>query len=59
MGLRRRWYGWWYLAIAAGFAILALNGCVVGAPLGRIAMHFTLAAVFLVVALVMFHKPSK
>jgi len=50
--LRTRWYGWWYLAIAAGFALLALNGCFVNAPVSRIVMHCTLAAVFLIVGVI-------
>jgi hypothetical protein len=50
--LRKRWYGWWYLAISAGFALLALNGCLVSAPVSRIAMHCTFAAVFLIVAVI-------
>lgn len=50
--MRERWYGWWYLAIAAGFALLALNGCVVRAPVSRILVHCILAAVFLIVAVI-------
>ena len=54
--MRKRWFGWWYLAIAAGFAVLALNGCVVAAPLSRVMTHFTLAALFLIVGVITLRK---
>ena len=44
--------------IAGGFALLALNGCFVGASLGRIITHCVLATVFLGVGIVVL-RPRK
>jgi len=56
--LRTRLFGWWYLMIAAGFALLALNGCLVAAPVSRIVTHCVVAGVFLVIG-VMTLRPRK
>lgn len=51
--LRTRMYGWWYLAIAGGFALLALGEAIGGASVARIAMHCVLGAAFLVAGIFM------
>ena len=51
--LRTRMYGWWYLAIAAGFALLALGESIGGASVARIVTHCVLGAAFLIAGVFM------
>jgi hypothetical protein len=41
-----RWMGWWYCAIAIGFALLAIEHVVIGDKLWLIGIRFIIAAGF-------------
>jgi hypothetical protein len=45
-----RWLGWWYLAIGAGFSLLAARKLIVGAPAWQALLRFGIAAGFFLLA---------
>ena len=45
-GLRTKFYGWWYLAIAAGYFLLGLNRWIVGGGFWAILLRWGIAAGF-------------
>jgi len=44
--LNSRWMGWWYSAIALGFALLAINRAIVGEKLWLIGVRVVIALGF-------------
>jgi hypothetical protein len=47
---RFRWYGWWYLTIALGFVLLAINRAIVGERAWLVALRLIIAMGFLILA---------
>jgi len=45
--LRTKLFAWWYFAIAAGFALLAINRLLVGERMWLIILRFAIAVGFL------------
>jgi len=45
--LRTKLFAWWYFAIAAGFALLAINRLLVGERMWLIILRFAIALGFL------------
>lgn len=41
-----RWYGWWYLSIALGFALLAARQALIDGSLSGILVRIVIAAGF-------------
>ena len=48
--LRTRLFAWWYFAIAAGFALLAINRWMLGERVGLVVLRLGIAAGFLILA---------
>lgn len=44
--VRARVYGWWYICIGLGFALLGLRYCIARAALFPVALRFVVAAGF-------------
>jgi hypothetical protein len=42
----QRWYGWWYVCIAIGFALLGIDRWLRGERLSLVALRFVIAAGF-------------
>jgi hypothetical protein len=49
-GGRFRWFGWWYAAIAAGFALLAINRALVGEKLWLVGVRVVISLGFALLA---------
>jgi len=45
-GGRFQWFGWWYAAIAAGFALLAINRAMVGEKLWLVCVRVVISLGF-------------
>jgi hypothetical protein len=56
---RNRWYAWWYLAISAGFVLLAINRALYGEKPWLIGLRIVIAAVFAVLAAIEFHARDR
>lgn len=54
MKLHGRWFGWWYLTIAAGFLLLALNRWLRGERLSLVLLRVAIAAGFAVLSMLEF-----
>lgn len=52
---RIRWMGWWYVAIAVGFALLAIDHIVLGDRPWLIGVRVVIAAGFSLLAYMEFH----
>ena len=52
--LSSRWMAWWYLAIALGFTLLAINRAIVGEKLWLIGVRVVIALGFGTLALMAF-----
>jgi len=46
--LRTRLFAWWYFAIAAGFALLAINRWMLGERMFLVVLRFGIAVGFLI-----------
>jgi hypothetical protein len=44
---RKQWFGWWYISIGIGFALLALRNLIAGGRLGGIILRVIIAIGFL------------
>lgn len=47
---RPRWFAWWYLTIAIGFVLLAIQRLIVGGADWLIGLRFVIAAGFFALA---------
>jgi hypothetical protein len=45
---RSQWFGWWYVSIGLGFALLAIRNFIYAAPLGSIVLRAVIAAGFVI-----------
>jgi len=43
---RQKWFGWWYISIGAGFALLALRSYMVGSHVWGVALRAAIAVGF-------------
>ena len=47
---RPRWYAWWYLSIAIGFVLLAIQRTIIGETTWLVAIRLVIAAGFAMLA---------
>jgi len=57
--LRTRIFAWWYFAIAAGFALLAINRWLLGERFSLVALRLLIAAGFLVLGWLTWRSAAK
>ncbi|MDR3719022.1 MAG: hypothetical protein P4K98_09485 [Bryobacteraceae bacterium] len=54
-----RLFGWWYLCVGLGFALLAIRNWLVHSALWAVAIRFVIAAGFLLLAVPMFRAARR
>lgn len=56
---RNRLFGWWYVSIGLGFALLALRNFIYGAQPFSIALRAVIAAGFLILGITTLRTPPR
>jgi hypothetical protein len=59
---KRRWarfYGWWYICIGLGFALLGLRNWIAHAPPWSVGLRFVIAAGFILLGFATFHSGGR
>jgi hypothetical protein len=55
----RRWFAWWYAAIAAGYVLLAITQGLIGGTFWAIALRLVIAAGFAALAVFEFRTRDR